>query len=451
MPLTKLQGQLIDSTTNLTTNNITVSGTFVPPTGNTASRPSNPVVGTTWFNSTLNTLESWSGSIWQSAGGGLILQTVQNTSFTAAAGYSYPVNTSNGAITVTLPASPTAGQQINIFDYASTFSSNNITISPNGGKINGVSASALVNTTRASITLVYVDSIQGWVNISVGNATYIPTQYSVSYLVVAGGGGGAGAGNSGGGGGGGAGGLLSGTSILTTGTNYTVIVGAGGAYTGINTSATASNGNNSAFGISITSIGGGGGAYNVNGASGGSGGGAGYTYSGGSGTSGQGFAGGGIVGGTGGNRGGCGGGGASAAGSNLAGNSYAQPSSGSAGGSGITSSITGSSVTYAGGGGGGSVDSGSGGSGGSGGGGAGGDGTPTAGTGGTTNLGGGGGGGGTQASQNNPRSGASGGSGVVILSVPTANYSNNITGSPTVTTSGSNTILKFTSSGSYTA
>jgi hypothetical protein len=40
---------------------------------------------------------------------------------------------------------------------------------------------------------------------------------------------------------------------------------------------------------------------------------------------------------------------------------------------------------------------------------------------------------------------------VFILSVPTANYTNTTTGSPTITTSGSNTIIKFTSSGSYTA
>jgi hypothetical protein len=39
----------------------------------------------------------------------------------------------------------------------------------------------------------------------------------------------------------------------------------------------------------------------------------------------------------------------------------------------------------------------------------------------------------------------------VFISVPTANYTGTTTGSPTVTTSGSNTILKFTSSGSYTA
>jgi hypothetical protein len=40
---------------------------------------------------------------------------------------------------------------------------------------------------------------------------------------------------------------------------------------------------------------------------------------------------------------------------------------------------------------------------------------------------------------------------VVILSVPTANYTGTTTGSPTITTSGSDTIIKFTASGSYTA
>ena len=47
--------------------------------------------------------------------------------------------------------------------------------------------------------------------------------------------------------------------------------------------------------------------------------------------------------------------------------------------------------------------------------------------------------------------GGAGGSGVVILSIPTADYSGTTTGSPTVTTSGANTILQFNSSGSYTA
>jgi hypothetical protein len=39
----------------------------------------------------------------------------------------------------------------------------------------------------------------------------------------------------------------------------------------------------------------------------------------------------------------------------------------------------------------------------------------------------------------------------VILSIPTSQYSGTTTGSPTVTTSGTNTILQFNASGSYTA
>jgi hypothetical protein len=68
---------------------------------------------------------------------------------------------------------------------------------------------------------------------------------------------------------------------------------------------------------------------------------------------------------------------------------------------------------------------------------------------GTANTGGGGGGGLNDGFASYP--GGNGGSGVVIISVPTTRYTGVTTGSPTVTTSGANTILKFTSSGSYTA
>ena len=60
--------------------------------------------------------------------------------------------------------------------------------------------------------------------------------------------------------------------------------------------------------------------------------------------------------------------------------------------------------------------------------------------------GGGAGGGGATATN-----GGAGGSGAVIISVPTASYSANYTGTVSVTTSGSNTIMTFTASGSYTA
>jgi hypothetical protein len=270
--------------------------------------------------------------------------------------------------------------------------------------------------------------------------------YSVSYLAVAGGGAGGGFIS----GGGGAGGYLAGTTSLSLGTVYTVVVGAGGA--GVSTVAGLNGGLSSIAGTGLTTIsatGGGGGGYygspaGVAGSAGGSGGGGGVSENAAGGAGGAGTSGQGNTGGTAGNRGGSGsypggggGGGSSAVGGNNS------TTTGGAGGAGTASSITGSSVTYAGGGGGDGYQ-GTGGAGGSGGGGAGGTGTTGSGTAGTANTGGGGGG-------TSNGVGASGGSGVVILSVPTANYTGTTTGSPTITTSGSNTIIKFTASGTYTA
>jgi hypothetical protein len=60
-------------------------------------------------------------------------------------------------------------------------------------------------------------------------------------------------------------------------------------------------------------------------------------------------------------------------------------------------------------------------------------------------------GGGGGASSSGTNTGGAGASGAVILSVPTANYTGTTTGSPTITTSGSNTIIRFTGTGTYTA
>lgn len=384
-------------------------------------------------------------SVSGTAPGGTSWQSVQTGNFSAVSGNAYPINTTSSAITVTLPASPSAGNYIVFTDYAGTWNTNLVTLNVNGKLFNGGSANVLLNQTRESIAIVYIDATQGWVPYSGFNAITPVSNYTISYLIVAGGGGGGGGGAGGAnGGGGGAGGLLTGTSTLQIGTSYTVTVGAGGAG-GSSSGLTGTNGNNSSA-TSQTATGGGGGAGSngVNAASGGSGGGGGYISgftAGGSGTSGQGNAG-----GTGKNystgAGTGGGGGAGAVGGN-AGNNDPGPSG--SGGAGTASSITGSSVTYAGGGGGaafngGGDQPGSGGSGGGGGGGAAG----AAGTAGTANTGGGGGG-------SSANTGATGGSGVVILSIPTVSYSGVTTGSPTVTTNGSNKILTFTASGSYTA
>ena len=275
----------------------------------------------------------------------------------------------------------------------------------------------------------------------------LPPVLTVDYLVVAGGAGGGGGYAGSVGGGGGAGGYIYNTSyILTQSTSYTITVGAGGAATG--DSAQANPGSNSVFDLFTANGGGKGGnnnSYNPsNGGSGGSGGGGfGAAFSGtslgGNGTVGQGNNGGNAGPGAGGGAGAGGGGGASQVGGTGLG--AGGTAIGGNGGNGIQLNITGSTVYYCGGGGGGGANiPGTGGLGG------GGNGNTNSGSGasGSVNTGGGGGGGAGNL--------ASGGSGVVILRMPTANYSGTTTGSPTVTTDGSgNTILTYTSSGTYTA
>jgi hypothetical protein len=383
---------------------------------------------------------------------GTAWQSVQTTGFTAVSGRGYPCNTTSSAFTVTLPASATAGDYIQIVDYAGTFLTNNITLNPNGLKINGSTDNRVLNTAREGVVITYVDSTQGWVatsGVNEGTVALSQAPYSVDFLVIAGGGAGGGAVSPEGGGGGGAGGYRNSYSTETsggggssestinfsTGTTYTITVGAGGAGKVVVPDSNSKGINSSISGTGITTItsSGGGAGRSVspsepsgiaNGGSGGGGGQQSPVWSGGTGTANQGYNGGANGGGT--AYGGGGGGGAGAlGGTSTVGNE-------GVGGAGLASSITGSSVTRAVGGNGGQGNP---------------YGSPADGTDAPANTGNGGKGAYGTASTYR---GGNGGSGVVIIRMPTANYSGTTTGSPTVSTSGSDTILVYNASGSIT-
>src|SRR6056300_1629979 len=102
--------------------------------------------------------------------------TTKTSGFTAVAGNGYFVNTTSAAITVTLPATPNAGDLVGIKDYANTANTNNITVDRNGSNIQGTANNFVITVDGTSITLIYVDSTQGWVSTGASKASDIVEQ-----------------------------------------------------------------------------------------------------------------------------------------------------------------------------------------------------------------------------------------------------------------------------------
>lgn len=376
----------------------------VGASGDTITLPSGATLNIAGTISNSGTATGFGAIDWQTSD-------IKTSTFTAVAGKGYFVNTTGGAITVNLPAG-SAGAQVALADYAGTWDDNNCTVSANGSeKIQGDTTDAIFSRDREALQLVYIDSTQGWIIVSVADqggtqSTYITAtggtittsgDYKIhtftgdgtfavsaigntagggataSYTVVAGGGGGAGLR----GGGGGAGGFREGavpsdpyyparspiaaTSGLTLSvTSYPITVGGGGAAGGGGADGAGGqgvNGSTSTF-STITSAGGGNGSTSDGpaplrnpGGPGGSGGGGSYNASaGGTGNTPPVSPAQGQNGGNGTNAGsGYGGGGGGGA---INAGDPGRPSSTGTGGGGATNSITGSPVTRAGGGGG---------------------------------------------------------------------------------------------------
>jgi len=131
----------------------TVNYTITWPGG---AASSNDQILTSTTGGVLSWVDNSGGTSWQAV--------VTGATQTAVAGNGYFIDTTSNVCNLTLPGG-TLGDEVSVVDYAGTFDTNNLTVTPDTGeKIQGASADATltVATERAGFTLAYSGASQGW-------------------------------------------------------------------------------------------------------------------------------------------------------------------------------------------------------------------------------------------------------------------------------------------------
>lgn len=155
-------------------------GTTISPTA-----PLGPVEGQTWWDSTDGTFYIYYGTSWVEAVTGVtgpegpigpagpqgepgpagpsgIPEAVAvSSNVTMLALKRYFVDTTV-ARTLTLPASPVLGAEVQIFDANGSAGTNNITVNRNGQNINGIADNALLDVNGVAAVFVYTGTTYGW-------------------------------------------------------------------------------------------------------------------------------------------------------------------------------------------------------------------------------------------------------------------------------------------------
>ena len=114
-----------------------------------------------------------SGSVAAAAGGLKWEAVVTASTVTVESNRGYFVNTTSNACTVTLPASPSVGDQVILLDYARTWDTNAVTIDSNGNDFQNQDDDYIVDydTEGQGINIVFSGSTNGWIpNSDIANA-----------------------------------------------------------------------------------------------------------------------------------------------------------------------------------------------------------------------------------------------------------------------------------------
>jgi len=87
---------------------------------------------------------------------------IKTALYAAVKGDKVLADTSGGAFTVNLPASPAVGDHIDFFDMMRTWGTNNLTVGRNGSNINSAASDFTANVSGAKLKAIYVGSTVGW-------------------------------------------------------------------------------------------------------------------------------------------------------------------------------------------------------------------------------------------------------------------------------------------------
>ena len=135
----------IDSTSSIATQYGGTGTTTSPSSGQILYSSS----GTTYAPTDLNSLVT------------SFTSTEVSSNITLAKNTNYFVNTS-AARTLTLPASPSVGDELYIFDASNNALTNNITVQPNSSKVQGSVQNLIIDSNAATVALTYTGSSYGW-------------------------------------------------------------------------------------------------------------------------------------------------------------------------------------------------------------------------------------------------------------------------------------------------
>jgi hypothetical protein len=98
------------------------------------------------------------GTAWVSQlapAGGITYTTVKTANYTASNNDGVQTDTSGGAFTVTLPATPATGAQVFVIDTSSSWATTNLTVGRNGSTIEGSASDLTCDISNVSVQLVY--------------------------------------------------------------------------------------------------------------------------------------------------------------------------------------------------------------------------------------------------------------------------------------------------------